>query len=97
MGQDILAASGEMKPALILLQNTWSALRVVNDTANLVYVEFRAQVRRRLQPQAERRQVAKPLACKHHHDLQGSPLAPASTNWTELYDITADPWQATNL
>lgn len=27
-------------------QNTWSALRVVNDTANLIYVEFRAQVRR---------------------------------------------------
>ena len=26
-----------------------------------------------------------------------SPLAPASTNWTELYDLAADPYQGVNL
>lgn len=51
-------------------QNTWSALRIVNATADLAYIEFR--------PHA-------------------SPLARASTNWTELYDLRADPWQAVNL
>ena len=25
------------------------------------------------------------------------PLAPGSTNWTELYDLNADPWQMRNL
>lgn len=51
-------------------QNTWSLLRIANETANLAYIEFRPQ---------------------------GSPIARSSTNWTELYDLTADPWQAQNL
>ncbi len=25
------------------------------------------------------------------------PLAPGSTNWTECYDLNADPWQLTNI
>ena len=28
---------------------------------------------------------------------QSSPVSSTSTNWTELYDLSADPWQATNL
>lgn len=50
--------------------NTYAALRILNDTSNWVYVEYRPP---------------------------GSPLAPASTNWTEAYNLSADPWQMSNL
>ena len=50
--------------------NCWTAIRVVNETTNFLYAEYRG-----------------PLA----------PLQPSSTNWTEVYNLTADPWQMTNL
>jgi N-acetylglucosamine-6-sulfatase len=53
--------------------NSWSALRILNATHNLAYIEYRG----------------------------GSgpawPLAPASTNFTALFDMQADPWQLVNL
>jgi N-acetylglucosamine-6-sulfatase len=66
---------GICDPALSRLvdapSNTYSALRIINATHNLVYGEF----------------------------APGSTEAagPASTNWTELYDFSADPWGFTNL
>ena len=50
--------------------NCWTAIRVVNSTADFLYAEYRH-----------------PLA----------PLRKASTNWTEAYFLSSDPWQMTNL
>jgi N-acetylglucosamine-6-sulfatase len=50
--------------------NTYSGLRIINDTHNFAYVEFRPR---------------------------NSSMVPASSNWTEVYDLAADPWSLTNL
>jgi N-acetylglucosamine-6-sulfatase len=51
--------------------NTYSALRIINATHNLLYAEFRPSP------------TTDPLA--------------SLTNWTEVFDISADPYQLTNL
>jgi hypothetical protein len=50
--------------------NTWTGIRIMNATTNMLYVEFR-----------NRNNVS----------------SPANTNWTEVYDLNADPWQFNNL
>jgi N-acetylglucosamine-6-sulfatase len=70
-GQACPDPAGQVIPLIDSTTNVFSALRILNSTADLLYVEYR--------PQGH------------------SPLSPASTNFTEAYNLTADPWQMVNL